>query len=268
MRLASPDKTSGIQPGAVIRLAKITVTKVVDSGSATADQWCFTVTGPNSYNLTQCVPSGQSSVDFIGLQSGSYTVTESNVAGYSFASGSGTNCTFSGSTATATVTAAAGGATNASCTFHNAQALGSIELRKSWVGPGGQTTLRIGTSTGGSQIASQLTGANGGAPLTTGAKPVAPLTYFVSETGGLAGFSSSLACFNDNGAGGGTPNDGTQNGGEPTVSTGANGSVAVAANDDIVCTFNRREDHCEDHADRHHVPDGSRRDGATTADAR
>jgi hypothetical protein len=39
MRLQSPDKTSGIQPNAVVRLAKITVQKIVDSGSATPDQW-------------------------------------------------------------------------------------------------------------------------------------------------------------------------------------------------------------------------------------
>src|SRR5262249_28742648 len=117
MRLASPSKTGGINPGAIVQLAKITVTKVVDSGSATPDQWCFTATGPNNYNQTLCIPTGGNSVSFVGLDTGSYTVTESSVSGYSFASGSGTNCTFSGSTATATVAAAAGGATNASCTF-------------------------------------------------------------------------------------------------------------------------------------------------------
>ena len=133
MRLASPDKTAGINPDAVIQLGKITVTKVVDSGSATPDQWCFNISpNPNNETLPKCIPSGQSSVDFLGLATGSYSITETTVSGYAFASGSGTNCTFSGSTATASVTAAAGGASNASCTFHNAQNTGSLKITKSF----------------------------------------------------------------------------------------------------------------------------------------
>ncbi len=141
MRLASPDKTSGINPSAVIRLAKLTVTKVVDSGTASPDQWCFTVTGPDGIPVQRCIATGQNSVEFLGLATGAYAVTESNVPGYSFASGSGTYCTFVGSTATADVIARAGvEPQNASCTFHNAQNLGSLELVKALTGgPAGYT---------------------------------------------------------------------------------------------------------------------------------
>ena len=34
-------------------------------------------------------------------------------------------------------------------------------------------------------------------------------TYFVSETGGLTGLHDTLACFNDNGAGGAIPTTGS-----------------------------------------------------------
>jgi hypothetical protein len=346
MRLESPDKTAGINPSGIIQLATITVHKIVDSGTANPWDWGFNLSpNPNNETLPKQPATNSNSVTFAGLNSGSFNITETNVPGYSFASGAGTNCTFNGSTATATVTAAAGGATNADCTFHNAldtaklelrkstvptsdpgtfnlfakqggitklsalgvgnggssgaggtslpsgsydlsetsagqtdlsnysQALacknrgdnstvpatngsvtlaknadvvctftntrqqGSIELKKNWVGTGGQTTLNIGTQANGTQTASQQTGANGAAPLTTGAKTVDTGTFYVSETGGLANYDSSLACFNDNGAGGGTANNGTKDGGEANVNGDANGGVAVAKNDVVVCTF-------------------------------
>ena len=107
------------------------------------------------------------------------------------------------------------------CTFTNTRNQGSIELKKVWVGQNGQTTLNIGTSAGGTQVASQLTGAAGAAPLTTGAQTVNTGTYYVSETGGLAAFSAQLAC--------------TSNGNSLTV--GSSNSVAVATNAVVVCTF-------------------------------
>ena len=189
MRLESPDKTAGINPSGIIQLAKLTVTKVVDSGSATPDQWCFTVTGPNSYNSSQCVPSGQSSVDFIGLNTGAYTVTESSVAGYAFVSGEGTNCTFSGSTATGNVTAAAGGATNASCTFHNALQQGTLTVIKHVVTDNGGTATAdqwsIHVKSGANEVSgSPQAGSESGTSYTlTGG------SYTVSETGGPSGYT-------------------------------------------------------------------------------
>ena len=189
MRLESPDKTAGINPSGIIQLAKLTVTKVVDSGSATPDQWCFTVTGPNSYNSTQCVPSGQSSIDFIGLNSGSYTVTESTVAGYAFVSGSGTNCTFSGSTATATVTAAAGGATNASCTFHNAIQQGTLTVIKQVVNDNGGTATADQWSIHVKSGANEVSGSPQAGSETGTSYTLTGGTYAVSETGGPSGYT-------------------------------------------------------------------------------
>jgi hypothetical protein len=128
------------------------------------------------------------------------------------------------------------------CTFTNTRDQGKIELRKVWVGTGGQTTLKIGTSAGGNQTSGDvLTGPNGTGPLTTGQLPVNTGTYFVSETGGLTDYDSSLACFNDNGAGGGTAGNSIQDGSEPVV-TSTGGNVAVTQGSDIVCTFTNTRD--------------------------
>ena len=107
------------------------------------------------------------------------------------------------------------------CTFTNTRAQGSIELKKVWSGSGGQTTLKIGTSASGSEVASQLTGASGAAPLTTGPQGVNTGTYYVSESGGLAAYTPSLAC--------------TSNG--SPITPGASNSVTVAADAIVVCTF-------------------------------
>jgi hypothetical protein len=123
------------------------------------------------------------------------------------------------------------------CTYTNTRKRGTIELKKAWVGTAGQTTLNIGVAAGGSTIASTLTGANGGAPLTTTQKAVDTGSYYVSETGGLSAYNSSLACFNDNGAGGGTANNGIKDGAEPTLSPGTNNSVSVGDGDHVICTF-------------------------------
>src|SRR5258708_37620749 len=53
------------------------------------------------------------------------------------------------------------------CTFTNS-IKGTITLNKTWSGTPGQTTLNIGTSAGGTQVATQLTGAAGAAPLKIG----------------------------------------------------------------------------------------------------
>ena len=97
----------------------------------------------------------------------------------------------------------------------------TIEVRKVWVGPGGQTTLKIGTTVGGSEINSTLTGAAGGAPLTTGVEPVDAGTYYVAESGGLTGYSSSVAC--------------TDNGSAYTL--GTNQSITAVEAHNYVCTF-------------------------------
>src|SRR5439155_208554 len=112
------------------------------------------------------------------------------------------------------------------CTFTNTRQQGTIELKKSWSGTAGQTTLNIGTNAGGSQVDTQLTGAAGAAPLTTGANTIDTGTYFVAETGGLANYDASLSCVNNK-----DPNNPT------AVTVGANQSVPVAQGDVVLCVF-------------------------------
>src|SRR5439155_16025391 len=59
----------------------------------------------------------------------------------------------------------------------------SVELKKIWSGTAGQTTLNIGTTSGGTEVKSQQTGASGAAPLTTGTQIVSTGTYYFTETG-------------------------------------------------------------------------------------
>ncbi|MDD5415869.1 MAG: hypothetical protein PHE48_02575 [Candidatus Daviesbacteria bacterium] len=187
MHLLSPNKDVGIQTNAIIQLAQITVTKVVDSGSANTNQWCFNISpDPNGQSGTICGPSGI----FTGLPTGSYTITESSVSGYSFASGIGTNCTFSGSTATASVTAATT-AVNASCTFHNTLSQGTLRVIKSVTNNSGGTAvpgnfnLHVksgGVDVSGSPAAGSVTG-------TVYTLPVG--TYAVSEDAPPAGYTQT-----------------------------------------------------------------------------
>ena len=107
MQLLSPAKNRSINPSAIIDLAMITVQKVVDAGAALPASWCFNISpNPNNVPLPLCPAAGTDYVQFTGLPTGSYQVTETGPAGYDFVSGSGTNCTFSGSTATGVVTVA------------------------------------------------------------------------------------------------------------------------------------------------------------------
>jgi len=154
------------------------------------------------------------------VNTGTYYVSESGgLADYD----SSLSCSINGGTAFTPQNNAVTVAQNeaAVCTFVNTRKQGSIELKKAWVGTGGQTTLNIGTSAGGSQTASQQTGAGGAGPLTTGVSTVDTGTYYVSESGGLADYDSSLAC--------------TKNGNAYTP--GANDSVVVGKNDTVVCTY-------------------------------
>jgi hypothetical protein len=121
------------------------------------------------------------------------------------------------------------------CTFTNTRKRGAIELRKVWSGTASSATLNIGTSAGGSNVDTENVGASGG---TTGQNDVDTGTFYVSEVvTNAANYTSALSCFNDNGAGtGGVAGDGIRNGTEPAV-TSTGGSVAVAQDADVVCTF-------------------------------
>jgi hypothetical protein len=97
MRLGSSAKNRSIKTAAIIQLGTVTVQKVVDSGTAAADQFCFNISpNPTGVVLPQCPASGQSTVAFVGLPTGNYSITEAGLDGYSFASGLGStaNCGF------------------------------------------------------------------------------------------------------------------------------------------------------------------------------
>lgn len=127
--------------------------------------------------------------------------------------------TFSPS-ATTTIPSGNGSAVTVTTNNSLTRDTGTIELKKLWSGAAGQTTLKIGTATGSSDIASQLTGAAGVAPLTTGMMTVPTGTYFVSESA-IEGYTTSLAC-TDDGA---------------TVTPGTSVSLPVAKGHAIVCTY-------------------------------
>ncbi len=127
------------------------------------------------------------------------------------------------------ITLAAG--ENKVCTITNTRNTGTIELKKVWSGTGGQTNLNIGTSNGGLQVDTQLTGSNGTAPLTTEQNTVNTGTYFLSENGQLTNYTlSALVCFND------ADNDGVNNG-ESSVTVGANDSVSVLTGQHVICSY-------------------------------
>ena len=118
MQVLTAKKTLVIK---VAEAATITVQKVVDSGTAQPDQFCFNISpNPAGIALPLCPAAGQSTVAFLGLTTGSYTVTEAGLAGYTFASGtdSSPNCEIVNGVAAAGVTAAST-AVDATCVFHN-----------------------------------------------------------------------------------------------------------------------------------------------------
>ncbi len=179
----------------IIELPNITVTKLVDRGTGTfvaadAGEYCFTL---DSGTCTPIDASGQ--VTFTGVSDGAHTITESsNLAhpGYTFDSGTGTNCVFSGSTATATV-AAGTTATNAACTFKNKlTAPPKVTVTKS---------CPNGPANAGDRFQVQLNGSNVGTALTCGGSldvnPTPGQAYTITEaaagTTDFANYNSSLS---------------------------------------------------------------------------
>jgi len=131
MSLLTPNKDVSINPSAIIELATITVTKIVEGGSMKPEDWGFSLSpNPNNEALPKYPSADSDTVTFIGLTSGSYQITETAISGYSYKSGSGTNCTFS-SEGVATANVLEGvNATNATCTFTNEQSSGTLVVIK------------------------------------------------------------------------------------------------------------------------------------------
>lgn len=134
----------------VIELPELTIIKNVLTGTANENQWCFTVSPSINGNSLFCINDATygNNVDRVVIPniniadntSANYTITESGPAGYAFTSGSGTSCTFNGSTATATVTAATS-ATNATCTFNNSVNPSGLVIWKDVQGPNGEDVV-------------------------------------------------------------------------------------------------------------------------------
>ncbi|MDO8617179.1 MAG: hypothetical protein Q7T33_15830, partial [Dehalococcoidia bacterium] len=130
------NKTVPFPADDIIRLPDITVIKNIDrdgngsfESTAAAGEYCFRLDGG-----TCVATNGSGQVVFTNVTpDGAHTITETQLdftqGTYAFVSGSGTSCTFSGSTATATV-AAGSTATNATCTFNNRLDTGTITIIK------------------------------------------------------------------------------------------------------------------------------------------
>lgn len=215
----------------------ITIHKVTVPGGS-QQSFAFTTTGNgyNGFSLTDGQQNSQQVANGSNNNLALYSVTETAVPGYAVsisctASGDQTTATPNNGTRSVAIAVGPNGGNVVDCTFTNTLQQGTVELKKVWVGTGGQTTLNIGTSVGGTQTDSQLTGTNGGGPLTTGQNTVNQGTYFMSETGGLSNYTTAaLACFND------ADNNGINNG-ESAVTVGANDSVALLASQHVICTY-------------------------------
>jgi uncharacterized repeat protein (TIGR01451 family) len=179
----------------IIELPSITVTKLVDRGTGTfvpanAGEYCFTM---DSGTCAAVDSNGQAV--FTAASDGPHTITESNnlqSSGYTFDSGTGTNCTFNGSTATATV-AAGTTATNASCTFKNKlTAPPKVTITKS---------CPNGAANASDRFQVQLNGSNVGTALACGGgidvNPTAGQSYSITEaaagTTDFNNYTSSLS---------------------------------------------------------------------------
>jgi uncharacterized repeat protein (TIGR01451 family) len=181
----------------IIELPSITVAKLIDRSDgagfvpAGAGEYCFTL---DAGTCTAIDSNGQ--VVFANVSDGAHTITESaNLAhaGYTFDSGTGTNCVFNGSTATATVAQGAT-ATNATCTFKNKlTAQPKVTVTKS---------CSPGPADADDRFQVQLNGSNAGAALacsgTLDVNPTPGQPYSITEVAGnattnLADYTSSLS---------------------------------------------------------------------------
>ncbi len=193
------------QPKVTVAAPKLTVIKHVVNGGGSqnvAGDFTMTINGVTATGGNSFPGSEAGTTKTVTV--GNYNVTESGPTG--FTAGYSADC--SGSVA---------GGDVKTCTVTNTRDTGTIELKKIWSGTAGSTTLNIGSTAGGSQIASQPVSGNG----TTGTKTVGTGTFYVSETGGLTNYDSALVC-TDNGQ---------------AVTPGANNSLTVGKGHAVVCTF-------------------------------
>jgi uncharacterized repeat protein (TIGR01451 family) len=108
-----------IQVSKLLVLPKLTLTKIVEGGTATADQWSFHISPAINGVSDFPIADGEDTVVIDNIEpDGTYAITESGPSDYQFKSGSGENCVFDGSAATTTLYAAKPQVT-ATCVFTN-----------------------------------------------------------------------------------------------------------------------------------------------------
>jgi uncharacterized repeat protein (TIGR01451 family) len=207
----------------IIELPEIYVQKWVDSNGdgtvdrrATAGEWKFSLDGG-----TPVATDGNGEVVFTNVTpNGNHTVTESNgPAGQSFISGSGTNCTFNGSTATANVQSGTT-AQDATCIFNNGVSPGSIKIVKDAQPNDAQNFHFTTTGTGLSAFDldddsdATLPNSKTFTGLTTG-------TYSVTEEAVTGWDFKDIVC----------------TGGSSIQKSGATVTIDLAAGENVICTY-------------------------------
>jgi hypothetical protein len=191
---------------------KLTLVKKVSGGSGAPNDWDLTAaaTGnPDSRNFTDKGGSGVAHNVWAGA---SYSLSESGPTGYT---ASDWVCAGGGTQTGSTITLGLGD--KVTCEITNTRDRGSIELQKQWSGTPGTVTLKIGSTTGGTNVASTSVTGDG----TTGAKAVDTGTYFVSESA-LATYDSTLTCSSDQ---------------RDSITANADGGVMVNKGEHVVCVY-------------------------------
>jgi hypothetical protein len=133
-------ENTAIQVNQILALPSITLTKIVSGGTATADEFSFTVDG-NEF----VIADGEDTVVVENVSpDGAHSIVESGPADYIFQSGEGTNCVFDGQGGATATVAAGKPASDAVCTFTNVyeepEALPAyIHITKTFVNDDGST---------------------------------------------------------------------------------------------------------------------------------
>jgi uncharacterized repeat protein (TIGR01451 family) len=175
-----------IQVSKLLVLPKLTLTKVVEGGTATADEWSFHVSPAINGVSDFPIADGLDTVVIDNIEpDGVYSITEFGPAGYQFKSGSGENCVFDGSTASTTLYAAKPQVT-ATCVFTN-EYVTPVVLPKLTV------TKVVVNDDGGAAVVADFTLFVGGMSVTSSEENVfATGTYAVTETG-TSGYAATFS---------------------------------------------------------------------------
>ncbi len=161
----------------------------------------FTTTGPGLNGATLDTDPGSagtpaSHTDTLSAsQLGSHSITEAAQAGWALSDITCVGTTAAANGSTVSFEVKAGDAIL--CTYTNTRQVGTIQLKKVWQGTIGEVALHVGSTDGGSEVATKdLTGTAKGNGQTD-PKTVGAGDYYVSESPDLsASYNASLTCLN------------------------------------------------------------------------